>query len=127
MCKSLIVEDHKVFRQLLQAVLSSQFPGMETREAGSLKEAMKEMNAFDPDLVFIDVSLPDGNGFRLTEAIKSGHPETTVVIMTGNDSPEYRAAAFDAGASHFFTKSVLSKDLVVPLVESIMSHHHVPA
>jgi DNA-binding NarL/FixJ family response regulator len=63
---------------------------------------------------------PDDNGLNLTRTIKSSHADNTVIIITAYGLPEYRQATFEAGASQFISKSSLSEDEVLTLVESVM-------
>ena len=118
MFKALIVEDHAVFRQSLNLILSSRFPSWSITEASTGKIALEQVEDFGPDLVFMDINLPDDNGFTLTKTIKARHANTIVIIITAYDVPEYRQAAVDAGASHFIPKSSLSENEVLKLVES---------
>lgn len=121
MFKTLIVEDNAVFRQSLVETLSSRFPTMAIHEAGNGKVAMQQVNDFDPDLVFMDIKLPDENGLNLTRSIKAAHSATSVVIITTHDIPEYREAARLCGACHFIPKGSSSGDDILTLVESIMA------
>jgi len=123
MFKALIVEDHEIFRQSLNLILRSRFPLMSLAEAGTGKIALEQIEDFGPDLVFMDINLPDDNGFTLTRTIKAGHADTTVFIITAYDLPEYRQAALEAGASQFIPKSSLSENDVLKLVESVMTDY----
>lgn len=120
MFKALIVEDHAVFRQSLKLVLSSRFPSLSLAEADTGRAALEQINDFEPNLVFMDVNLPDDNGLSLAKAIKADHANTTLIIITAYDLPEYRKAAVEAGASHFFPKSTLNEEEVLKLVESLI-------
>lgn len=121
MQKALIVEDHADFRESLNHVLSSRFPSLCLAEAGTGKSALEQIDDFEPDLVFMDINLPDDNGFSLTRTIKASHADTTVIIITAFDLPEYRQAAFEAGASHFIPKGSLSEEASMKMVESAMA------
>ena len=126
MCKALIVEDHAVFRQSLNLVLSSRFPSLSIAEADCGKAALARIEDFEPNLVFMDINLPDDNGFNLTKAIKAGHADTTVIIVTAYDLPEYRQAAREAGASYFIPKGSLSEEEVLLMVESAIAASSTP-
>jgi DNA-binding NarL/FixJ family response regulator len=126
MCKALIVEDHAVFRQSLNLVLRSRFPSLSIAEADCGRAALARVEDFEPDLVFMDIKLPDDNGFNLTKAIKASHANTTVIIVTAYDLPEYRQAAREAGASHFIPKGSLSEEEVLQLVESAITASSAP-
>jgi DNA-binding NarL/FixJ family response regulator len=122
MYKTLIVEDHPGFRHSLNSMLSSNFPLMDIVEASSGKDALKRLDTFEPDLVFMDINLQDNNGINLTKSIKLDHAHTTVIVMTLHDFPEYRQAALNAGASHFIAKDSFSEERVLSLVKTVMAH-----
>jgi CheY-like chemotaxis protein len=126
MYKTLIVEDHADFRQSLHHILGSRFPTLSIAEANSGKTALEQVEDFEPDLVFMDINLPDENGFSLTRAIKASHPNTTVFIITAYNLPEYRQAAFDAGASRFIPKDSFGSEDVLKMVESAMTESSTP-
>ena len=126
MCKALIVEDHAVFRQSLNLVLSSRFPSLSIAEADCGKAALARIDDFEPNLVFMDINLPDDNGFNLTRTIKASHADTTVIIVTAYDLPEYRQAAIEAGASHFIPKGSLSEEEVLQMVASAIAASSTP-
>ena len=126
MCKALIVEDHAVFRQSLNLVLSSRFPSLSIAEADCGKAALARIDDFEPNLVFMDINLPDDNGFNLTRTIKASHADTTVIIVTAYDLPEYRQAALEAGASHFIPKGSLSEEEVLQMVASAIAASSTP-
>lgn len=121
MCKTLIVEDNTTFRHLLSNILCKKFPSMIIKEAVTGREALEKVEHFVPDLVFMDISLPDKSGLKLTKKIKTSHPGMVVVIFTNYDIPEYRDAALRFGASFFIAKSSWSSCQIIELVESILS------
>jgi DNA-binding NarL/FixJ family response regulator len=101
---TLLVEDSHRFRAATKEMLESNFPSMQLEEAGSGRDALAKLACLQPDLVFMDIKLPDGNGVRLTRNVKSGCAAATVVILSSYDMPEYREAAFRAGADFFISK-----------------------
>jgi DNA-binding NarL/FixJ family response regulator len=119
MFKTLIVEDNAAFRQSLSAMLNSRFPDMMLVEVDSGDEALKQMEKLHPDLVFMDVKLPNANGLDLTKIIKAEHAGTVVVVMTSSDLPEYRQAAFSSGASYFVSKGGTTEAQIFSVVESV--------
>ena len=116
----LVVEDSTIFRTLLKETLQSRFPSMEILEAVDGEEAMKEITARLPDLIFMDVKLPGENGLDLTAKIKAKYPDVTVIVLTSYDTPEYREAAVKAKANHFLAKGSSSREGILTLVESIL-------
>ncbi|MHC1728693.1 MAG: response regulator transcription factor [Syntrophobacteraceae bacterium] len=112
MCFVLIVEDNSTFRQSLREMLALRFPSLGIEEASNGDEALMAVQTANPDLIFMDIKLPGKNGLELTRMIKKSNSRAEVVILTSYDIPEYREAAFQSGASHFFTKgSAMSEDI----------------
>src|SRR4030065_2929612 len=105
----LVVEDSTIFRTLLKETLQSRFPTTKILEAADGEEAMREIAAHPPDLIFMDIRLPGENGLDLTTKIKAKYPDVTVIILTSYDTPEYREAAVQAKANYFLSKGSSSK------------------
>jgi len=116
MQKILIVDDNTLFRRILKECLLSRFPSLLITEAKDAEGALRAIPTFVPDLIFMDIQLPNGNGLELTQRIKGTYPDIKVVILTSYDLPEYRDAAFRYKADHY-----ASKDLFMPLVNLILS------
>jgi len=117
--KILLVEDNVTFRKTFKKVLIELFPAMSVEEAGDGVEALAKIQWFTPDLIFMDIRLPEKNGLELTKMIKQSHPETAVVLLTDYNLPEYREAAFASGADDFVIKGTLNPAAVAALVKSI--------
>jgi len=116
----LVVEDSTIFRTLLKETLQSRFPSIEILEAADGEEAMKEITAHPPDLIFMDVKLPGENGLDLTAKIKAKYPGMIVIVLTSYDTPEYREAALKAKANHFLAKGSSNREGILKLVESFL-------
>ena len=114
MKRILIVEDNVYFLQFLKETLHSRLPSVEILEAVNGEEAFQKIKALPPDAVLMDLRLPGENGLQLTRKIKAQYPDLFVVILTNYDLPEYREAAYQAGASHF-----ISKDSFLKMIDSI--------
>jgi CheY-like chemotaxis protein len=115
MCKILIVEDNDHFRQTLRS------PSMSFEEARDGSEALEKVNAFDPDLIFMDIKLPGQNGLELTKRIRHSNAEVKIIILTSYDLPEYREAARVGGANHFVSKGSSKAEEILALVENMLS------
>ncbi|MBW2266561.1 MAG: response regulator transcription factor [Deltaproteobacteria bacterium] len=118
--KTLVVEDSAAFRQAFTEALRRTFPHMFIQEAVDGVEAIERVEAFMPDLVFMDIRLPGETGFELTRRIKARHPEMLVVILTDYNLPEYRTAAFNSGADDFVVKGTLDPAALEALVRSFL-------
>jgi len=121
MCKTLLIEDNATFRQSLREILSDKFPSMLIEEAANGKEALQKIGDIPPDIIFMDIKLPDESGLNLTKKIKTTYPRIIIIILTSYNIPEYRDAASQYGATHFLSKSSSTSNQIIELVESILS------
>jgi two-component system, NarL family, response regulator DevR len=111
----MIVDDHEVVRQGLVALLSRREEFEVVAEAGSVGEAIANAQRYMPDLVVMDVRLPDGSGIEACREIRSEMPETKVVMLTSYPDEEAVLSAIIAGASGYLLKQVRGRDLVSAL------------
>jgi len=93
---------------------------MEIIEAAHGVEAFQKIDSHPPNLIFMDIQLPGGNGLELTRKIKADHPDIIVIILTSHEFPEYREAAIRYKADYFFSKSSITNDEIFTLVKSIL-------
>ena len=101
----LVVDDHALVRQGLCQLLRSCLDIAEIREAASASAATETIAAgFKPDLVLLDLALPDTYGVQSVTAIKSRWPELAVLVLTMHDAPAVARSAIEAGAQGFVTK-----------------------
>jgi DNA-binding NarL/FixJ family response regulator len=111
----LVVDDHEVVRQGLVAMLQRR-PGFQVvAEAGTAAEAIEMARRYQPDLVVMDVRLPDGSGIEACREIRAEMPGTRVVILTSYPDEEAVFSAIVAGASGYLLKQVRGRDLVAAL------------
>ena len=111
----LVVDDHEVVRQGLVAMLQRR-PGFQVvAEAGTAAEAVEMARRYQPDLVIMDVRLPDGSGIEACREIRAEMPGTRVVILTSYPDEEAVFSAIVAGASGYLLKQVRGRDLVAAL------------
>jgi DNA-binding NarL/FixJ family response regulator len=111
----LVVDDHEVVRQGLVAMLERR-PGFQVvAEAGTVADAIEMARRHQPDLVVMDVRLPDGSGIEACREIRAEMPNTRVVILTSYPDEEAVFSAIVAGASGYLLKQVRGRDLVSAL------------
>lgn len=111
----LVVDDHEIVRQGLVALLGRR-PGFQVvAEAGTVAEAIEMARKFQPNLVIMDVRLPDGSGIEACRDIRAEFPQTRVVILTSYPDEEAVFSAIVAGASGYLLKQVRGRDLVSAL------------
>lgn len=120
MGRILITDDNQHFRASFRSALVFYFPSIVIEEAANAREAIDRIDRQAPDMVFMDIHLPEMNGLELTRRIKTCHPEVSVTVFTGYDAPEYARAALDSGASHFLVKSSITADGIAALVASVL-------
>jgi DNA-binding NarL/FixJ family response regulator len=111
----LLVDDHEVVRQGLVALLARRPAFQVVAEAGTVAEAMAASRRFRPDLVIMDVRLPDGTGIEACRDIRAEMPETRVVMLTSYPDEDAVLAAILAGASGYLLKEIRGRDLVAAL------------
>jgi two-component system response regulator DevR len=111
----LIVDDHEVVRQGLAALLGRRAEFHVVAEAGTVAEAIAAARKFRPDLVIMDVRLPDGSGIEACREIRAELPDTRVVILTSYPDEDAVLSAIIAGASGYLLKQVRARDLVAAL------------
>jgi DNA-binding NarL/FixJ family response regulator len=103
----LIVDDHAVFRSTLRALL--EYDGFEVvGEAGDGEAGVRAAVRLQPDVVLLDVRLPDIDGFAATERLVAGGSESAIVLTSSSDDPLYPDRARRSGARGFVAKHDLS-------------------
>jgi len=108
----LIVDDHEVVRMGLRGILEHT-PGMRVAgEAGSVAEAVAKAEALQPNVVVLDVRLPDGSGVEACREIRSKQPATGVLMLTSYGDDEALFQSILAGASGYLLKQTRARDLV---------------
>ena len=107
-----IVDDHPLFREGLKSIISRN-PELEiVGETGAGQEALRLAENFKPDMVVMDISLPDSNGIELTRDIKKLSPATRVLIVSVHSKIDYITAAFQAGATGYVVKDAPSAKIL---------------
>jgi two-component system response regulator DevR len=111
----LVVDDHEVVRQGLVALLDRREGFQVVAEAGTVAEAIEAARRFQPDIVVMDVRLPDGSGVEACREIRSELPTTRVVMLTSYPDEEAVLSAIVAGASGYLLKQIRARDLMTAL------------
>jgi two-component system response regulator NreC len=111
----LLVDDHAVVRSGLRMLLESE-PDFEIiGEAGTAREALKAVVDGHPDIVLMDIGLPDLSGIEAAAEIKRLRPETAVVALTIHEDEEYFFKMLAAGASGYVPKRAAPEELLTAL------------
>jgi two-component system response regulator NreC len=111
----ILVDDHFVVRSGLRMLLESEQDVEILGEAGTAKEAMQVIAALRPDVVLMDIGLPDMTGIDATREIKSRHPETAIVALTIHEDEEYFFKMLEAGASGYVPKRAAPQELLTAI------------
>jgi len=120
MSRLLIVDDHALVREGLKRALTHE-GFTQITEASSIAEARAQISVSKPDVVTIDINLPDGSGFELVSWIRSISRDMAIVVLTLNDHDNYIRAAMKAGASAFVSKSEPIPALVAAIKHSLIA------
>jgi len=111
----LLVDDDDLMRAGLRAVLSSDSRVEVVGEAGSGRVAVERVRTLRPDLVLMDVRMPDLDGIAATREVTSASPEVKVVILTTFEQDDYIFGALNAGASGFLLKRSGPEELLAAI------------
>lgn len=110
--KVLLVDDHTIVRQGLKALLDFQ-DGIEVvGEAEDGRQAIEKAKELVPDIIVIDITMPNLNGIEATRQLKKISPEMKVLVLTVHDNEEYVHQILQAGASGYLLKESAVSDLV---------------
>ena len=108
----IIVDDHEIVRLGLRSILD-QYPQYEVvSEAKNAKEAVAQVEAYQPDIVLMDIRLPGKSGIDACEEIKQNFPDVKVIMLTSYAEDEMLFSAIKAGASGYVLKQIDSDGLV---------------
>ena len=118
-----LVDDHALMRRGLREVLESADGIDVVGETGSAREAIRRIPAARPDVMLVDVRLPDGSGIDVCRRVRRVDPTIRALMITTYDDRDARAAAGAAGASGFLLKEVEVDDLVLAVRD--VAHGHV--
>jgi DNA-binding NarL/FixJ family response regulator len=111
----LVVDDHEVVRQGLVSLLDRRDGFEVVAQAGTVAESIATAARFEPDVVIMDLRLPDGSGIEACREIRAARPETRVVMLTSYPDEEAVLSAFIAGASGYLLKQIRGRELVSAL------------
>jgi DNA-binding NarL/FixJ family response regulator len=113
--KLLICDDHQVIRTGLASLLAGTDIEI-VGEADSGKEALRLAQKLRPDIVLLDIRMPDGDGLSALEKLRAKAPECKVVMLSTYDNPTYIARAVALGASDYVLKGSSRDDIIATIV-----------
>ena len=114
----LVVDDHPMFREGLRAALASADQVDDVLEAGSVEEAVTLAAEMAPEVVLMDLQLPDGSGIDATKTIVEHEPATLVVVLTMTGDDDAVMAALAAGARGYLLKGA-DRTAILGAIEAV--------
>ena len=112
MLKILIVDDHDIVRKGLAMLVSRQEDLSVVAEAGTVAEAVANAREFAPDVVVMDIRMPDGSGIEACREIRDENSDIKVLMLTSYSDEEAVMGSIMAGASGYLLKEIRSQEIV---------------
>ena len=113
----LLVDDHAVVRAGLRLLLDAEDDIEPVGEAGSGREAVFQSRALEPDVILLDVVMPDGSGLDVLPTLLHERPAVRVLVLSMQDDPQYVRQAFALGASGYVLKEAADTEVVAAVRE----------
>ena len=113
----LVVDDHAVVRSGLRLLLDAEEDLDVVGEAGSAREAIFEARTTMPDVILLDVVMPDQSGLEAIPTLLHEHPDTKILVLSMQDDPRYVREAFGAGARGYVLKEAADAEVVAAIRE----------
>jgi DNA-binding NarL/FixJ family response regulator len=107
----MLVDDHEVVRMGIRTLLERRPGFVVVAEAASVQEALSQARQSQPDVIVMDIRLPDGNGVEATREIRDERPETRVIMLTSYADDEAIYGSIMAGASGYLLKQTRGQNL----------------
>ncbi|HEX5502920.1 MAG TPA: response regulator transcription factor [Thermomicrobiales bacterium] len=108
----LLADDHRMFRQGLREVLERKSPYTVVGEAATGRETLAQVAALRPDIVLLDIQLPDLDGVAVARRLAQEHPEVKVVMLTMYRQEQHLLEAIEAGARGYLLKDADAAELI---------------
>ena len=110
--KVMLVEDHVLMREGTRELLERQEDLSVVAQAGDGLEAIRLAAEHHPDVILMDIALPQLNGLEATKQIKAADPSSAILVLSAYDDDEYVLAFLEAGAAGYLLKDVSANELV---------------
>ncbi len=112
MTRVFLVDDHEIVRRGIADLIDAERDLEVVGESGQVRGTLAKIGVTRPDVVVLDVRLPDGDGIELCRAIRSAHPEMRCLMLTAYDDDEASRSAVLAGASGYVLKEIRARGLI---------------
>ncbi|AEI93623.1 MULTISPECIES: response regulator transcription factor [Roseobacter] len=118
--KVLIIDDHPMVAEGIQSILESYEDLRVVGSCNSAREAIAQLDHFDPDVILMDLNMPDMGGLTATEIVLERRPGTRILILSMHDSAEYISSALSHGAMGYILKDVPT-DEIKQAIDAVMA------
>jgi DNA-binding NarL/FixJ family response regulator len=112
MARVLIADDHALFRAGLRQFLVQSLPSAEIGESASGNDTLTCLQRAEWDLLVLDINMPDRSGLDILRHVRSGHPGTRVLVLSGYPERQYALNVLRAGASGYIAKDCSPEELL---------------
>ncbi|MBW2195756.1 MAG: response regulator transcription factor [Deltaproteobacteria bacterium] len=110
-----IAEDHRILREGLRALVSSESAYLVVGEADNGRDAIRRVDELKPDLILMDLSMPRMNGLDAISEIKSRYPDTKLLVLTVHKAEEYVFESLKSGADGYVLKDATHAELMLAI------------
>ena len=121
----MIVDDHEIVRRGIAEIVDRDEALEVVAEAGSVADAVRRADLVRPDVILVDLQLPDGTGIDIMNRLRASHPQILPVVLTSFDDDEALAESLEAGARAYILKTVRGADGRVLLDERTLTRRRV--
>ena len=107
----MIIDDHEIVRRGIAEIVDRDDALEVVAEAGSVADAVRRADLVRPDVILVDLQLPDGTGIDIMNRLRSSHPQILPVVLTSFDDDEALAESLEAGARAYILKTVRGAEI----------------
>lgn len=118
--KVVIVDDHPMVAEGIQSILESYDDISVLATLSNGREAVEQVSELGPDVVLMDLNMPEIGGLTATEMLLEANPDTKILILSMHDSPEYISTALSHGASGYVLKDVPTEEIKIA-IDTVMN------
>lgn len=108
----MIADDHEMFREALRVILDKHHELLVVAESGTGRETLETIGGAKPDILVLDVALPDLNGIEVARQVGERHPEVKTIVLSGYADRFFVVESLKAGVRAFVLKSSGSRELI---------------
>lgn len=127
MANVLIADDHAILRNGLKQLLAGERAVREIGEASSGREVLDQLQRHQWDLVLLDINMPDRSGIDILRQVRTTHPSTRVLVLSGFPEKQYAVNVLRAGASGYLNKEMAPEELLIAVRSVLQGRRYVSA